>query len=312
MVWVLSGVKVGVVGVGVWGKNVVRALKELEREGLIEVVGVADVNVDRALEVANMYGISAYVRNVREIAGLGAEAVVISVPINELFNVAREALSLGLHVLIEKPVSERSEEVAELIRIAESSSLVAQPGFIVRYDPGIKTLKKILKGKVKYLVLKRLSARPPHRRKYSVVLDLMTHDVDLALNLVNPEETLLVSVLGFKRENGLPQEVHATLLLDDVVAHLITDGVLPVKIRCAEIVTEDAYYEVSFTDSTLLVREANGSYTQRVEGEEPLKAELRDFIRSVEGHKSPDAPTLQDALRVLRLVESIEQKLSLV
>ncbi|MEO3994024.1 MAG: Gfo/Idh/MocA family oxidoreductase [Desulfurococcaceae archaeon TW002] len=306
----MSSVKVGVVGVGVWGRNIVRALKELEEEGLIEVVGVADVNVDRALEVANIYGIKAYVRNVREITELGAEAVVISVPINELFNVARDALSLGLHALIEKPVSTRSEEIAELIRIAESSSLIAQPGFIVRYDPGVKALKKILKGKTKYLILKRLSARPTHRRKYSVVLDLMIHDIDLALNLINPEESRLVNVLGFKREDGLPQEVHATLLLDDVVAHLITDGALPVKIRCAEVVTEDTYYEVSFTDSTLLVRGVNSSYVQKIEGEEPLKAELRDFIRSIEGHKSPEAPTLQDALRALKLVELIEQKLS--
>lgn len=303
-------VKVGVVGVGIWGRNIVRVLKELENEGLARIVGVADLNIDKAMEVANMYGINAYVRSVKELAKLGVEAVTISVPINELFHVAKDALSLGLHVFIEKPVSTKSEEVAELIKIAESSSVVAQPGFIVRYDPGIKTLKKSLKGKVKYLIFKRLSARPPHRRKYSVVLDLMIHDIDLALNLVSPEKIELVSASGFKKEDGVPQEVHATLLLNDVVAYLITDGTLPVKVRNAEVVTEDAYYEVSFTDSTLLVKGVSSSYVQRVEGEEPLKAELRDFIRSIEGHKSPETPTLQDALRALKIVELIEQRLS--
>lgn len=310
MVWRLGSVKVGVVGVGVWGRNIVRVLKDLEKEDLVKIVGVADLDVSRALEVASTYNISAYVRNVRDLAELGAEAVAISVPISELFHVAREALSLGLHVFIEKPVSVKSEEVTELIKISESFSLVAQPGFIVRYDPGVKALKKVLKGRIKYLIFKRLSARPPHRRNFSVVLDLMIHDIDLALNLVNPEKTELVSVLGFKREDGVPQEVHAKLLLDDVVAYLITDGTLPVKVRNVEVVTEDTYYEVSFTDYTLLVKGVSGSYVQRVEGEEPLKAELRDFIRSVEGHKSPDAPTLQDTLRALKVIELIEQRLS--
>lgn len=304
------GVKVGAVGVGVWGRNIVRVLKELEEDGLVRIVGVADLDVDRAMEVANMYGISTYVRSVKELAKLGVEAVTISVPINELFHVAREALSLGLHAFIEKPVATRSEEVAELIKVAESSSVVAQPGFIVRYDPGIKALKETLKGRVKYLIFKRLSARPPHRRRYSIVLDLMIHDIDLALNLVGPEKIELVSASGFKEEDGVPQEVHATLLFDDVVAYLITDGTFPAKIRKAEVITEDAYYEVSLTDSTLLIKGVSSSYVQRVEDEEPLKAELRDFIRSIEGRKSPNAPTLQDALRVLKTAELIEQRIN--
>jgi len=306
----LSVVKVGVVGVGVWGKNIVRVFKDLEKEDLVRVVGVADADLNKALEVANVYKINNFVRTVKELAELGVEAVAVSVPINELFYVAREALSLGLHVFVEKPVSTKSEEVAELIRIAESSSLVAQPGFIVRYDPGIKTLKKVLESKIKYLILKRLSARPPHRRKYSVVLDLMIHDIDLVLNLVNPEKIELMSVIGLKKEEGVPQEVHATLLLDDVVAYLVTDGTLPTKIRNAEIITESAYYEASFTDSTLLVKSVEGSYVQKVEGEEPLKAELRDFVRSVRGYKSSEAPTLQDALKALKVAELIEQRLS--
>jgi len=312
VVWELSEVKVGVVGVGAWGKNIVRVLKELEGEGLVNVVGVADTDVGRALEVANTFKVGTHVRTVKELAELGVEAVAISVPINELFQVAKEALSLGLHAFIEKPVSTKPEEVAELIKVAESSSLVAQPGFIVRYDPVIKALKNALRGKIKYLVFKRLSARPPHRRRFSVVLDLMIHDVDLALNLINPHEIKLMSVAGFKVENNIPQEVHASLLLDGAVTYLITDGVLPVKVRSVEVVTESTYCEASFTDSTLNVRGADRSYVQKVEGEEPLKAELRDFIRSVSGGKPSDAPTLHDALRALEVVKLIEQGLSRV
>lgn len=307
----MSVVKVGVVGVGAWGKNIVRVFKDLEREDLVRVVGVADTDLNKALEVAKTYKINYFVRTVRELAELGVEAVAVSVPINELFYVAKEALSLGLHVFIEKPVSTKSEEVAELIKIAESSSLVVQPGFIVRYDPGIKTLKKVLENKIKYLIFKRLSARPPHRRKYSVVLDLMIHDIDLVLNLVNPRKIELMSAVGLKKEEGIPQEVHATLLLDDVVAYLVTDGTLPVKVRSAEVVTGSAYYEVSFTDSTILVKSVEGGHVQKVEGEEPLKAELRDFVMSVMGHKSSEAPTLQDALKALKIAELIEQRLLL-
>ncbi|MEM2005541.1 MAG: Gfo/Idh/MocA family oxidoreductase [Zestosphaera sp.] len=306
-------VKVGVVGVGSWGKNIVRALKELESEGLVKLVGVADANPDLAADVARAHGVTEYVRTVGDLVRLGVEAVAISVPIDRLFHVAKDALSLGLHTFIEKPVSTSSDEVRELMRIAENASLIAQPGFIVRYDPVNNVLKDfITQRRVKYAILKRLSARPTHRRGHSITLDLMIHDIDLALNLVGAQEVRVLSAVGFKMEFGIPQEVHALLTLGKTLVYLVTDGTLPVKVRVAEIVTEDSYCEVSYTDSTVLVRSGEGSYVRRASGEEPLKAELRDFVRSVEGVRSPRAPTLQDALRALTVVELINEKLNRV
>lgn len=306
----MSRVKVGVVGVGSWGRNIVRAFKELEGEGIVELVGVADTNPDLAADVARTYGIAWHVRTVNELAQLGVEATAISVPVDRLFHVAKEALSLGLHAFIEKPVSTSAKEVRELMRIAENASLIAQPGFIVRYDPVSKVLKEFLApGRVKYMILKRLSARPPHRRVHPITLDLTIHDIDLALNLVSPQEVKVLDALGFKTEFGVPQEVHAILSLDATPVYLVTDGTLPAKVRVAEVVTEESYYEASYTDSTLLVRSSRGSYVQKVSGEEPLKAELKDFIRSVEGFRPPHAPTLQDALKALTVVELISEKM---
>lgn len=306
----MSHVKVGVVGVGSWGRNLVRALKELAGEGIVELVGVADTNQDLAAEAARTYGVVKHVRTVNELAQLGVEAVVISVPVDKLFHVAKEALSLGLHAFIEKPVSTSSKEVSELMRIAESGSLVAQPGFIVRYDPVSKALREFLThGGVKYMILKRLSARPPHRRVHPLTLDLMIHDIDLALNLVRPREVNVLGALGFKIEFGVHQEVHAILTLDTKPVYLVSDGTLPAKVRVAEVVAGESYYEASYTDSTVLVRNSRGSYVHKASGEEPLKAELRDFIKSVDGFRSPYTPTLQDALKTLTVVELINEKL---
>ncbi len=308
----MRGVKVGVVGVGSWGKNLVRALKELENEDLVRLTGVADINIELAASVAKSYNVESYGRTVKDLVQLGVEAVVISVPLDKLFPVAREALSFGVHSFIEKPVSTKPDEVKELINIAEDSSLIAQPGFIVRYDPVTRAMRELMKGGPKNLIFKRFSARPTHRMIHSIMLDLMIHDIDLALSFVKPQEVDVLSAVGFKEVSGVPQEVHASLLLNDIPAYLIADGMLPAKVRVVEITTEEAYYEASFTDSTILIKDRSGTNIQRVSGEEPLKTELRDFVKAIEGLKPAEAPSLQDALKCLSVIESINEKLRMV
>lgn len=302
----------GVVGVGSWGKNIVRALKELENEDLVKLIGVADINTELAASVAKTYNVGSYGRTVKDLVQLGVEAVAVSVPLDKLFPVAREALSLGVHSFIEKPVSTKPDEVNKLMNIAEGSSLIAQPGFIVRYDPVARTVKELMKGRPKSLIFKRFSARPTHRMMYSIMLDLMIHDIDLALSFVKPQEVDVLSAVGFKEVFGTPQEVHATLLLNGIPTYLITDGMLPAKVRVVEITTEEAYYEASFTDSTVLIKDRSSTNIRRVSGEEPLKTELRDFIRAIEGIKPAEAPSLQDALKCLLVIESINEKLRIV
>ncbi len=306
----MSKVKVAVVGVGTWGKNIVRAFKELEKEGLVELTALVDVNQKVVEEVSKSFGVKHYTSDIYDLKRFNVSAVAIATPIDKLYITAREAISLGMHVFVEKPVAIDPKEINDLIKISNEIKVAVQPGFIVRYDPVIKALLSRVKTMPKYVVFKRLSSRPQHRRSFPLVFDLTIHDIDIALALTKSSKIEVLSVVGLKKEFETYQEIHVKALFNDTAVYFITDGLLPVKVRVVEIALSDAYYQASLTESLLKVYSTNGVVLEHISGEEPLIAELRDFINNVRGVPNPERPTLQDALRACVVANEIQQKLN--
>jgi len=307
----LSKISVAAVGTGMWGRNIVRVLKELEGEGFITLEAVVDVREEVARSVAEEYGVGKYFTDPELIASLGIDAAVIAVPIDHLVKVGRILASLGVHIFVEKPVALMPNEIEDLIRIVSASGVVAQPGFIVRYDPVTKALKEELEiaGRVRYLIFKRLSRRPKHRMKFPIVYDLMIHDIDLSFYLAGRKTFRILSVHTSDIVDGVPQVVSAHIRLGSSHILLISDGLLPVKVREAEAITDTSYLKASYTDGNLYINSYSAGQSKRLaRGEEPLKAELRDFIRRVKGIECPTAPTLEDALNALRVAYQIHTK----
>ncbi len=303
----MSRVTVAAVGAGVWGSNIVRALKELELEGLLSLEAVVDLDEKRARAVASKYNVRRYLTDIASIPALGIQAATVAVPIDKLVGVGKFLASQGVNIFVEKPVALRPEEIEELIKVVRQANVVAQPGFIVRYDPTTLLLRDELRkrGRPRYVVFKRLSQRPSHRMKFPITYDLMIHDIDLAHFLLHGQSFKVLSVEVGDEVEGVPQLVTVHMKIGSVHTQLIADGLLPVKVREAEVITDDAYIKASFTEGKVLMSFQGGENLLKAGGEEPLRAELRDFINRVKGRRSSIAPTLEDALQACRVAEQI-------
>ncbi len=305
--------RIAAIGAGVWGRNIIRALKYLEAEGVLELIAVVDVREDIAKSVAREWRVPYHATGLEDLRRIGVDAVTVAVPISYLPEVTLKAINEGYHVFVEKPVATRPEQVERIMEVAKDAGLVVQPGFIVRYDPVAQALRKeiIKRGRPTYMLFKRLSARPPHRRDVSVVFDLMIHDIDLTGFFVGWGDYDIVSAWGVSDSAGVPQSVCASVTIEDTHVSFIADGFLPVKVREVEASLPDVFIRGVFTDRVVQILSGEGMRESKVSGEEPLKAELRDFARRVRGEEVPNAPTIEDALNACRLARSVESVLKL-
>ena len=304
----MSKVSVALVGVGRWGRNILRVLRELEEEGLVRITALVDINIDNVKEATRKYGVETYLTDYSKLPSIGTEAAIIAVPIHELISVAKNLALLGLHVFVEKPVATDPNEIVKLENIAKSSNVIVQPGFIVRFDPVTYEVKKLMKryGKPKYIIFKRLSRRPERLRKYSVVYDLTIHDIDLTHYFLGDMEWIIKSVEVLEIENSVAQTVSVVLTYGNTLISYVTDGNLPVKIREIDVAFNDAYVIADYVKGEVCIRRPGGDESYKVYGEEPLKRELRSFIMRINGKNLPEVPTLRDAYIALRIAKEID------
>ncbi len=303
--------RVAVVGVGRWGRNHVRVLKELEKEGLVQLVALCDTDLSRARSVANEFSVPYVVQDLSELYSLRIDAAVVATPIDTLTPVSLKLIEKGINVLVEKPVATCVAEIRKLIEAERKHNVVVMPGFIMRFNPVVRKAKEIVKSmesEILYAVFRRLSRRPQHARKYSILLDLAVHDIDLCRYIMSTSNLELVSS---SRTFLVEDEVVVAFLRSDNRYCLIhVDGLSLSKVREIELIGRNTFVRCNTDDLTITIRRFDGSYTiERLVGEEPLKLEDRSFIQAVSGYRV-DIPTLEDALAVMEVIESIARRSS--
>ena len=148
-----------------------------------DLVAVVDTNETAAKQVAEKYGATA-LTNYQSLLGK-VDAVSIVVPTTLHHAVSKDFLNAGVHVLVEKPITVTVAEADELIAIAENNSIILQVGHLERFNPAVLGLDK--EEKPLFIESHRLSSFNPRANDVSVVLDLMIHDIDLILALVDSE-----------------------------------------------------------------------------------------------------------------------------
>jgi len=303
----VSEVNVALVGVGRWGQNILRVLRELESEGLVRIVALVDVDFKKVEKLARKYGIGLYFTDHFKLSSVDVDAAIIAVPIHELIDVAKNLASMGLHIFVEKPVALNSSDITELEAIAKSSNVIVQPGFIVRFDPVTYEIKKLMRryGSPKYMIFKRLSKRPERLRRYSVIYDLTIHDIDLTHYFLGDKKWSVKLVDMLESEESVIQTVNALINYGDVLISYITDGNLPIKIREVDITFSEAHIIADYVESKIHIREPGNEKRYKVSGEEPLKRELYSFIMRIKGENLSEVPTLKDAYIALRIAEEI-------
>ena len=179
--------KMGVIGVGNMGQHHTRVLSLLKD---VELVGIADVNVEKGLDVASKYRVHFFENYLEMLPNV--DAVCIAAPTRLHHQVGLDCLNAGVHVLIEKPIAASISEAESLVNAAAATNCILQVGHIERFNPAFQELSKVLKTEnLLALEAHRMSPYSDRANDVSVVLDLMIHDLDLLLELAESPVTKL-------------------------------------------------------------------------------------------------------------------------
>lgn len=313
-------IRVGVIGVGNMGQHHTRVLSLLKD---VELVGVADINVERGLDTASKYRVR-FFEDYHDLLP-HVDAVCIAVPTRLHHAVGMTCLQAGVHVLIEKPIAASIAEAESLVNAAAESHCILQVGHIERFNPAFQELSKVLKTEeILALEAQRMSPYSNRANDVSVVLDLMIHDIDLLLELASSPVIRLTASGSRAADSGYLDYVTAILgFANGIVATLTASKVTHRKIRRIAAHCRNSLTEADFLNNEILIHRQttanyltdHGQVLYRQDGLiekvytsniEPLHAELEHFVSCVRGGNQPSVGGEQ-ALKALRLASLIEQ-----
>ena len=173
-------VRVGVVGLGYWGPNLLRNLSDL---GTAEVVGICDASISRLDRTGARYpGVATMTDYHALLADDLVEAVVLATPVNTHYSLVKSALEAGKHVFVEKPMASSVRDAETLVAMAEERSLVVMPGHTFLYSPAVNLIREEIDkgtlGTIHYVSMSRVNLGL-HQSDVSVVWDLGPHDFSI-------------------------------------------------------------------------------------------------------------------------------------
>jgi predicted dehydrogenase len=271
----MKKLRVGVVGVGHIGGNHARIYAELPQA---EFIAIFDIDPVRAAEIAAKYKAKA-ARSLEEFAGM-VDAASVGTPTSAHFSVARDLLMRGKHLLIEKPITENTADARELAQLAAEKRLVLQVGHVERFNPVLSALEQRLTHP-RFIEAHRLSPYPDRSTEIGVVLDLMIHDLEIILHLVDStvENIDAVGVPVLSRGEDI---ANARLrFTDGCIANITSSRISPERMRKIRVFQEDAYLSLDYQgQSGEIYRRVNGQITREpvaIEKEEPLRQQLASF-----------------------------------
>jgi predicted dehydrogenase len=187
----MAKVKVAVLGTGSLGQHHARIYSELEKSGEVELAGIYDANADTAKKISAKFGAKIF-NSIAE-AAANSDALNIATPTTTHFDIAKNLLAQGKHVLVEKPMTDSSAQAAELLQIAQKKNCVLQVGHVERFNPIFKYLESVA-TEPRFIECHRLSPFPARSTDIGVVLDLMIHDLDVVLAFVKSPVTSVDAV----------------------------------------------------------------------------------------------------------------------
>jgi predicted dehydrogenase len=272
----MKKLRLGVVGVGHIGGNHARIYAELPNA---ELTAIRDIDSVRADEIAQKNG-ARTTASLDEFAEL-VDAASIATPTSSHFSIARELLSRGKHLLIEKPITENTADARELAALATARGLVLQVGHVERFNPVLSALEERLTHP-RFIEAHRLSPYPDRSTDIGVVLDLMIHDLEIILHLVRSSvETIdAVGVPVISRGEDI---ANARLRFQNgCVANVTSSRISPERMRKIRVFQEDAYLSLDYQTQTGEIYRRHGRQITRepvpIEKEEPLQQQIASFV----------------------------------
>ena len=304
--------RMAVVGVGHLGRHHARILCGLPD---VELVGIFDLNRQRAQEIAA----TCHTRVLTDLTELhGLDAVTIAVPTASHVAVAQPLIEAGIPVLIEKPLARSVAEADVLLAVAAERGVMIAVGHTERFNPAVAAARAFLRVP-RFVEVHRLGTFPERSLDIDVVFDLMIHDLDVVLSVVDSEVTSIdavgVPVLTPKIDIANVRLRFASGCIVNLTASRISRD----RVRKIRFFQLESYVSIDYAAQELevwrLVRPPAGAPIieggrQPVVTDEPLKRELTDFIEAVRTGRQPGVPGAEGR-RALALAEQITAQMTL-
>ncbi|MBC8382264.1 MAG: Gfo/Idh/MocA family oxidoreductase [Candidatus Cloacimonetes bacterium] len=319
--------RAGVIGVGHLGQHHARIYSELEN---IDSVGIYDTDRKRAREIAEKNGCQVY-DNLDELL-LNSDLLSIASPTQTHYDYSKYCVEQGKHVLVEKPICSTLDDARKIVALVEKHGVKFQVGHIERFNPAIMALSSILLRPI-FIEANRLAPFTPRGSDVPVVYDIMIHDIDIILSLVQSRVKEIKAVGVPILTNDIDIANAKIEFENGALANITSSRISLKKERKIRFFQKDMYISLDYQDKKVRVvqknpqvdeimkdvmagkRDANIFELFRTEElpiieKEPLKAEIESFVNSIETNTRPivNAQDGYEALRVAhKIIENIEQ-----
>jgi predicted dehydrogenase len=322
--------KVGVIGCGYWGPNLIRNLVENRR-----CLGVVACDLDRARldRISQRYPVAGTTTDFQDILDdESIEAVVIATPLSTHFPLAERALKAGKNIFVEKPFARTTEQAQILITMAGERNLVVTVGHTFEFSPPVVKIRELIEsgelGTIYYISSTRVNLGI-HQKDVSVVWDLAPHDLSMIFAWLKEYPTKVSAMGRDYVQPGLPDVAFIDLEFGSgVLVHVQVSWLAPSKLRNTTIVgskkmvvyDDTSLEKVKIFDKGVHFKdpETFGEYqlsyragdivSPKVDSFEPLQAEMEDFLRAVQEDHQPRVDGYS-GLRVVRVLEAAQDSL---
>ncbi|MFA5147279.1 MAG: Gfo/Idh/MocA family oxidoreductase [Candidatus Omnitrophota bacterium] len=320
-------IRVGVIGYGYWGPNLVRNFAEIPG---CQIAAVSDLRPERLAIVAKRYPFIKTTRDYRDLlADDGIDAIAIATSISTHFNIAVDALRAGKHVLAEKPLAATYREAAKLVEESKRRKRVLMVDHTFVYTGAVRKIRELVRSKelgdIYYYDAVRVNLGL-FQHDVNVIWDLAVHDISV-MDYILPRAPYAVSATGMSHVAGQPENIaYLTLFFRDrLIAHIHVNWLAPVKVRrtliggSSKMIVYDELEpseKVKVYDKGIKVKsDATSIYNMLVSyrtGDmwapalditEALHTEIAHFVKCIEGKERP-VTDAESGLRVVKILEA--------
>ncbi len=307
----MENTQVAVIGSGYLGRFHAEKYAHLPE---VELVGVVDTNYSKAEELASQVHTTPFVNYQDVLTQVQAVSIVVPTPLHS--PIAKDFLEHDINVLLEKPMTTTLKEANELIAIARERDLILQVGHLERFNPAYLAVESIVENPL-FIESHRLNSFQERGTEVDVILDIMIHDIDIILNLVNSEVTRIHAV-GIPVISSTIDIANARLEFESgCVVNATASRISDKSMRKLRLFQHDAYISIDFADHKASVYrkiEDEGrlpyitSEKLEIESKDSLEEEIKSFLKAVTQKSKPLVPG-EAGLRALRVALEIANQL---
>ena len=328
----MNMLKVGVIGCGYWGPNLIRNFIEIPTA---KMEAVADLDEQRLNHIRTCYPqIPHFTKDYRQLFELELDAVVISTPPQTHFAIAKQCLNHGLHVLVEKPLTTTSDDARKLIKLAKKQNRIIMVGHTFEYNPAVHALKEMIVsgelGDIHYIDAVRASLGLFHPT-LNVIWDLAPHDISILIHLLGQKPNS-VSTKGVAYiQKDVEDIAYMTLMFpNNVLSHIRLSWLDPCKTRRITVIGSkkmavyddvESHEKIKIYDKRVKAIRRTDTFGEfqfayhygsvvspYIHLEEPLRVECQHFLDCILQGKTP-LTNGYNGLRVVEIIEAAQKSL---